>query len=149
MAFVNKKQKIELPSGEAIEVPRLTIGRILAVTNHIAELVKAAKQEVPELLDMEAAGKDPSIFGARILQAIPEILPKVSDHIVSIVASYINKEEDWVRENLDLEDVAAIATPFFANILHQGNHILGVVNKAMSQDPSDKSAKTSKEVPQS
>lgn len=151
MAFINKKHTIKLPNGEELEVPRLTIGRILTVTNHIAELVKAAKEEVPGLLDLDAATKDPTEIGTRILQAIPAILPKVSEHIVSIVSVYINKDEDWVKDTLDLEDLAAIASPFFENILHQGNLVMKMVNKNLVSSPpiSDKSADSSNKAPQS
>lgn len=152
MAFVNKKHTIVLPSGEELTVPRLTIGRILTVTNNIAELVKAAKEEIPELLDLDSTVKNPAEIGTRILQAIPAMLPKVSQHIVSIVACYIDKEEGWVKDNLDLEDLTAIATPFFENILHQGNLVMSMINaKLTATDPivSNKSADNSNKVPQS
>ncbi len=152
MAFVNKKHSIVLPSGEELTVPRLTIGRILTVTNNIAELVKAAKEEIPELLDLESTVKNPAEIGTRILQAIPAMLPKVSQHIVSIVACYIDKDEDWVKDNLDLEDLTAIATPFFENILHQGNLVMSMINaKLTATDPivSNKSVDNSNKVQQS
>jgi len=154
MAFVNKKHIIVLPNGEELNIPRLTIGRILTVTNHISELVKAVKEEVPNLFDFDekAAESGQIEIGTRILQAIPAILPNVSEHIVSVVACYIDKEEQWVKDTLDLEDLIAIATPFFENILHQGSQVMAQINKKISREGptvSTTSPENSKEAPQS
>lgn len=131
MAFTYTPIKIELTNGSQIELPRMTLGKILAVTNAIAALVKAAKKEFPELFEETSATAEPTQFGLKLLRSLPEIFPILSEQIVKVVAVYINQDEAWVRENLDMEDIANIAPPFLASIMKQGNHLYGVINQAL------------------
>ena len=44
----NREKYINISTGEQLELPRLTIGRILSISAGIAALAKSAKKEAPD-----------------------------------------------------------------------------------------------------
>jgi len=149
MAFADNPKIVKLSCGEEIKLPRMTIGKILSVTHALSELAKVTKEKHPELLDSTDWEKDPGSAGARILKALPEILPTVADQIIDIVATYLNKDTDWIKENMDLEDLAKVAFPFFEAFMAQSNHLVGAFNSLVNPKPLEKQKLTSNEPLQS
>lgn len=121
--------KIQLSNGEDLELPRLTLGKLNAVAGSIAALVKAIKAENPDLLNFDDFETNPTGTGSKILQAVPALLPTVSSQVISLVAIYLGKEEEWVTETMDLEDLSKVVLPFFMNILKQGNLVFAAFKK--------------------
>jgi hypothetical protein len=127
-SFTKELVKVELSTGETIELPRMTLGKILVVTNAITKLVAAAKQHFPEVFTENTLDRNPAQFGLTIIKSLPEMFPILSEEILTVVGSYLGKDVPWLKENLDLEDISKIAPPFFQAIMAQANHIMGVVN---------------------
>ncbi len=149
MSFADNLKTVKLSCGEEVTLPRMTIGKILSVTHALSELARVAKEKHPELLDTTDWEKDPGSVGTKILKALPEILPTVADQVVGILASYLGKPDDWIKDNMDLEDLSKVATPFFEAFMVQGNHLLGGFNSLTAPKPSDKPKLTSSEPSQS
>jgi hypothetical protein len=147
MAFtVNEAKVIKLTSGEEITLPRMTLGKILAVTNAISTLVKAVKKEYPDLFkDSEV---DVAALGLHIIRCLPEMLPVIGDQIVGVIATYIGKESKWVMANMDIEDLVNVATPFLQITMQQGNHLLGAINKGFAsvQPPENSRRETERNI---
>ena len=128
----NKEKYIIISTGEQLELPRLTIGKILSISAGIATLAKSAKKEAPELFsnkDTESEG-----FGFQLIQAFPVLLPVLSGEIIALLSTYLKKEPEWVKDNLNLEDLAMIATPLFANLLSQGNNLVQAINDTFKKN---------------
>jgi hypothetical protein len=133
MAFtINEKRLIKLTNGEEVELPRMTIGKILAVTNAISVLVKTVKKEYPDLFKEE----DLNIgqLGMVLIRSLPEMFPVIGDQVVTVIATYLGKETKWVHNTMDLEDLVNVATPFLQTIMSQGNHLLGAINQGFTQE---------------
>jgi hypothetical protein len=148
MAFtVNEVKTIKLTNGEELKLPRMTISKILAVTNAISVLVKAVKKEYPDLFKNDTA--DITQIGMHVLRFLPEMLPVVGDQIILVIATYLGKNPDWVADTMDAEDLVNVATPFLQTIMSQGNHLLGAINKgfAVEAPPSPNQSTTQEEKP--
>jgi septum formation topological specificity factor MinE len=110
-----------------IELPRLTLGKIIAVTKAVETLMSSAKEKSPQLFELFTKNKenDNMQVGVELVKLLPSILPTILEEITEVIAIYINKDKEWVKNTMDVEDLVAIATPFFENILSQGSHIVG------------------------
>ncbi len=124
--------KIQLSNGEDLDLPRLTLGKLNAVAGSIAQLVKAIKNENPDLLNFEDFEANPTGIGSKIIQAVPALLPTVSGEIVTLVAIYLGKEKEWVEDTMDLEDLSKVVLPFFTNILKQGNLVFAAFKRVQA-----------------
>ena len=134
MAFtVNAERNVKLSNGEEIKLPRMTLGKILAVTNAISTLVKAVKKEYPELFKGNEV--DMAKIGMHILNFLPEMLPVVGNEVIGVIATYLGKKPEWVADTMDAEDLVNVATPFLQTIMSQGNHLLGAINKGFATEP--------------
>lgn len=131
-------ETLRLNGGDVIKIPRLTIGKILSISSAISKLAKAAKEEAPELFSAKEWAENPEAFGPKLVGALPILFPVLSEQIVDVVASYIGREPDWVKENIDLEDLGEIATPLFASLLSQGNLLMGKINQAFEEKAAQK-----------
>lgn len=131
-------ETLRLNNNEVIKIPRLTIGKILSISSAISKLAKAAKEEAPELFSAKDWSENPEAFGPKLVASLPLLFPVLSEQIVAVVASYIGKEPEWVKETLDLEDLGEIATPLFASLLSQGNLLMGKINQAFEEKPEQK-----------
>lgn len=124
--------KVKLKNGEEVVLPRLTIGKIMGVAKSVQSLVKAAKEEAPEIFEL-ISGKSPENAAAHLVQSLPTLFPLLLDQIVDVLAAYLNKDREWINDNMDMEDLVNIATPFFENILKQGNYLLGPLSGVMQK----------------
>lgn len=132
-AFKANLGKVSLSNGEEVELPRLTIGRLKTVSKSVANLVTKIKEAAPDVFSMDVSTDSAALTaGARIMGALPSVLPEVFDEVVAVVSSYLNKDQKWVEESLDLEDMSKILYPFFGSILSQGNILLSAFNEAVS-----------------
>lgn len=112
--------KVILTSGEVVELPRLTIGKILAVTDAMSTLITTAKDKSPEVFKM-FSGEGGENFGVKLVETLPQLFPVVLDQVVNVLSIYLGREAKWIKETMDMEDLVAIATPFFADISKQGD----------------------------
>ncbi len=134
-AFQQPK-KILLNGGEEIELPRLTLGKINAVAGSIAVFIKAVREYDPNLsFDWQDIEKNPSAMVVKLLTIIPAVLPVFSKEIIAIIAAYLNREKSWVEDNMDLEDLAQVVTPFLTSIFKQGNALFAVIGSLMKSKP--------------
>ena len=131
-------QKVKLKNGEEVELPRLTLGKIMAVAKSAHKLVVAAKEHAPQIFEL-MNGNTTENASAQLVQALPTVFPLVLGQVIDVMSDYLGKDKDWILETMDMEDLVNVATPFFENILSQGNHLLGPLNQAM-----EKATKTSK-----
>lgn len=119
-------EEITLVNGEKVVLPRLTIGKILALTEGMDELISTAKQKAPGIFELFNGGAENN--PAELVQALPQLIPLLLSQIVKVLSTYLGKDKKWVEENMDLEDLVAVATPFFGSTIKQANHILGPLN---------------------
>ncbi len=129
----NREKYVIISTGEQLELPRLTIGKILSISAGIAALAKSAKKEAPELFAAKDVNSDSEGFGFQLIQAMPLLLPVLSGEILNLLSVYLKKEKQWIEDNMDLEDLAKVSTPLFANLLSQGNNLVKAVNQAFKQ----------------
>lgn len=140
MAFVNEKRTLILSNGEQVVLPRMTIGKILSVTNAISILVKAVKKEYPDFFKNEDYGT----IAMQFIKCLPEMFPVIGEQVVGVIATYLGKDNAWVNDVMDMEDLVAVATPFLQTIMAQGNHLLGAINQSLGKSPSpDQNTETS------
>lgn len=144
-AFQEPK-KITLSNGEEIELPRLTLGKINAVAGSIAVFIKAVRDYDPNLkFDWTEIEKNPSVIVVRLLTILPAVLPVFSKEITVIIAAYLKKEKSWVEDNMDLEDLAEVVTPFLTSIFKQGNALFGVIGSLMNPKVEEKTEEAPKQ----
>ena len=129
----NREKYIIISTGEQLELPRLTIGKILSLSAGIAALAKSAKKEAPELFAAKDVNSDSEGFGFQLIQAMPILLPVLSGEILNLLSVYLKKDKQWIEDKMDLEDLAKVATPLFANLLSQGNNLVKAINEAFKQ----------------
>lgn len=124
----DNKQYVKIGgSEEAIELPRLTLKKILALTGAVDTLVKVAKEKSPELFELFTKNdkNDNMSLGMELVKLAPSLLPVLLQEITNVIAIYIGQPKEWVEDNMDMEDLVAVATPFFVSISKQANHVLG------------------------
>jgi len=122
--------KIQLINGEEVVLPRLTIGKIMEVTDSMNVLMESAKEKAPQVFDM-FTGKDSENVGVKLVQVLPSLLPILMTQIVDLLSKYLGKDTQYIKDNMDMEDLVKILTPFFGDILKQGNHLLGPLSQAL------------------
>jgi len=130
--FQNELAKAMLSNGEEVTLPRLTIGKILAVTDAMSVLISSAKEKSPEIFEM-LSGKGGDNIGGQLVQTLPQLLPLLINQVVNVLGIYLGKDTAEIKENWDMGDVVAVATPFFADITAQGSKVLGPLNEALSK----------------
>jgi len=130
--FQNELVKVMLSNGEEVTLPRLTIGKILAVTDAMSTLISTAKEKSPEVFEM-LSGKGGDNIGGQLVQTLPQLLPVLINQVVNVLGIYLGKDTAEIKENWDMGDVVAVATPFFADITAQGSKVLGPLNEALSK----------------
>jgi len=130
--FQNELVKVMLSNGEEVTLPRLTIGKILAVTDAMSVLISSAKEKFSEIFEM-LSGKGGDNIGGQLVQTLPQLLPVLINQVVNVLGIYLGKDTAEIKENWDMGDVVAVATPFFADITKQGSKVLGPLNEALSK----------------
>jgi len=139
--FVKEKQTVKIGENKDIELelPRLTLSKIMAVTSGIDKLVSTAREKSPQVFEL-FSGKDEGVnLGLELVKMLPSILPVIMNEMTSVIGAYLGKDKQWIEDNMDMEDLVAVATPFFASILQQGNHLtnaLGQMFPTASPNPS-------------
>ena len=128
-AFQNSPRTVKLSTGEEIPLPRLTLGKILAVTKSMQNLISAVKDKSPEIMNL-FGGEAPENAGAILMGALPSLVGPLLEEIVIVLSDYLGKPSDWIKENMDMEDLVAVATPFFGDIFKQGNVAMVALGKA-------------------
>lgn len=125
-------EKIKLSNGDEITLPRMTLGKILATTDSMGKLIEAIKKKAPDLFDLFSGtnNQDNEQLGMHVIKALPVVIPLVADEVVTVLASYLNKDKQWILDQMDVEDLVAVATPFFASTTQQTNHLLKALNQA-------------------
>jgi len=79
------------------------------------------------------SGKGGDNIGGQLVQTLPQLLPLLINQVVNVLGIYLGKDTAEIKENWDMGDVVAVATPFFADITAQGSKVLGPLNEAMSK----------------
>lgn len=125
-----------------IELPRLTLKKIMLVTGAVEKLVKTAQEKSPQLFELfsKTGETDKNQLTMEVVKLIPALLPVIMEEVTEVIAIYIGKDKDWVQDNLDVEDLVAIGTPFFQNILQQGNHLLGPLANLFPKNEAEKAS---------
>jgi len=147
MAYEKDLGAVQCSNGETLVLPRLTLGRIISASTSISALIKKVKDVAPDLFVIQvpeapevatpqaiaayraAINAQDTSLGQRVLGALPELLPQIWNEVVALLASYLEKEVDWIKKELDLEDAVKILCPFFTSIFMQGNQVVGLFNQ--------------------
>jgi hypothetical protein len=130
--FQKELVKVTLTNGETVDLPRLTVGKIMVVTDAMSTLITSAKEKSPEIFEI-ISGKAGDNIGAQLVQTLPQLLPLLLEQIVNVLSLYLVRDAEWIKETMDMEDLVAVATPFFADILKQGNKVMGPLNEALKK----------------
>lgn len=129
--FVEQGIVVKLKNGENVVLPKLTIGKIMMITDSMNELIKEAGMQAPELIKIFT--EDSEAAGINLVKSLPTLLPVLLGQVVKVLSKYLGIEEEFIKDNMDLEDLVNVTTPFLANILAQGNHLVGPLNQAMAK----------------
>jgi len=92
-------------SGEVVKAGVLTWKKELEIGKVLAGLLK----EVPELTSRNLSSLTPD----DLLVIIGSLLSKGLDEITHLVGVILDKDENWILENLDSEGVINLLVPFF------------------------------------
>ncbi len=123
--FSKALQTVELKNGTKVELPRLTLGKIMLVTDGVGKLTEAIKEKAPSLFAIfSGGGQDSLAMGAEIMQTLPAVLPAVLKEVIQVISAYTGVSEKTIEDEWDAEDLVAVATPFFESILEQGSHLV-------------------------
>ncbi len=133
-AFVPYLAKVTLSNGEDLVLPRLTLRRILALTESLSKVVVALKPLVPDLFDIEKLragqfGIDP----AALISRIPQLLSPLYDEIIEVLVVYLGKDMEWIDDTFDLEDMIKVCVPLFGSIISQGTQLATIITTAIEQ----------------
>jgi hypothetical protein len=133
--FQDKKKTITLGNDEktVITLPRLSLKKILALTKAVDTLVRVAKEKSPELFTLlSQTNRDDNLtLGVELVKLAPTLLPVLMDEVSQVIGIYIDKDKEWVEDNMDLEDLVAVATPFFGLIFSQASHVMAPLANLM------------------
>lgn len=132
-------EKVKLKNKEEVVLPPLTLRKILAVTKGVANLVEAAKKEFPELATLFEQGDNPTQIGLIVVQKLPSLIPQVLGELTDVLATYLDKPKEYILDNFEIEDLVAVSTPFFANILRGANITLDTFNNAFKSEAQNSS----------
>ena len=124
--FITQRTIVKVGPNKELEVelPRLTLKKIMLVTGAVEKLVNVAKEKSPQLFELFSES-DRSNLGIEVMKLVPSLLPVLLNEVTEVLALYTGKEKSWVEDNCDMEDLMAIATPFFQDILAQSRHLIG------------------------
>jgi hypothetical protein len=135
--FTPVTNTVTLKNGKVVPLPRLTLGKIMLVTDGVTKLTDAVKEKAPGLFEIFAGSKDNMQLGADIMKIVPSVLPVVLHEVVDVLSAYTGIGKPEILDEWDAEDLVNVATPFFASILEQGNHLLnplkGLIPKPQAQ----------------
>ena len=133
-AFKAVLATVDLTDGERLELPRLTLRRILLVTDTLAKMIEKLQAEHPEVMTvlLTPEGSVNLRFGSFIVANLHKILPTVMHEVYDFIVVYTGKDRAWVDEHVDLDDTVAILTPFFTTISTQ---LSGLINRYAPPEP--------------
>lgn len=130
-----------------VVLPRMTLKKIMAVTHAVDKLVKSAQEKSPQFFELFSGRTDTTGIGLEIVKLLPTMLPPILDEVIEVIAIYINKDKEWVSDNMDVEDLVAVATPFFGAIMAQATHVVNPLSnmfqKQETSQPSSQNSSTS------
>jgi hypothetical protein len=137
--FIKETQIVRISNGQhEIVLPRMTLKKIMAVTDGMDKLVQSAKEKSPQVFEIFNKTDDNLSLGLEIVKVLPSILPLLMSEIINILSVYLEKDKDWIENNFDMEDLVAVATPFFEDILKQGSHLTDALTRMFPKKEDDK-----------
>lgn len=94
-------------SGDKVKVPPLTWRKEIQVFRSLGKMIG----EMPK---MELDSKDPSkvLGGLDLTELIPKLVKVLPDEITVLMETVLDKEKDWVCDNLSAKEVVGFIVPF-------------------------------------
>ena len=111
--------KLKLSSGEEIDVPKLS----WKVEARAVKIIGRIFKSVPELSALDLN----NVTGKNLLAIIPTLLEKVPDAITELTCLLIKKDQKFVEDQLNHEDVLAVIIPFSVALSGMLRKLAGVV----------------------
>ena len=120
-----------------ITLPRVDMKCIMRVADSVARLTEAVQKELPDGIFNQATDSgnpDSGNMTSSLISALPAVLPQVLSEICTVLAQYLEEDEEWVA-SLSMEDIMNLFTPFLTHILGVGTSMFSrFVTQNQNQD---------------
>ena len=110
---------METLNGERVKIPRVSAGKEARIFQALARLL----EKLPKGLDWE------KFKAADLLQIAPKLLRDAPEEGFFIAATLLDKESDWVQENLDFDMIFSLILPFVGREARLFSKVSGLFNR--------------------
>jgi len=110
--FVPSLQEITTLNGEKVQVPKLNWKKEILIARSFTNIFKSLPQ-------LKKVDWEKGITVSQVLESLPDVVEQAPDEITKIVSVILDKEPQWVEENLDFESIASLIIPFFSGYLQK------------------------------
>lgn len=105
-----KAKFVTTVDGKDFKLPKISWGQEKQIISIVADIVST----IP---DLEIEKHDMSNFQiGDAIEMLPVLLRNSQEHVGRLVSVLISQEVEWVEENLDLDAILEIVSPFFGRI---------------------------------
>lgn len=119
--FFSIPKTVKTVGGDDVEIPRMSWRREQGLLPILGRLLQ--RFPIDRFIDEE---KQEVHFGALIstlIDVLPEVLGDAIDILTDGVAYILQKDVDWVLDNLEMEGVLSVAIPFYTNCILKGKRV--------------------------
>jgi len=109
---------IETLNEERVKIPKVSAGKEAQVFQALARLL----EKLPKDLNWE------EIQAADLLQIAPKLLRDAPEEAFLIAATLLDKEPDWVKDNLDFDMIFSLILPFVGREAKLFSKVSGLFN---------------------
>ncbi|GAH64861.1 unnamed protein product, partial [marine sediment metagenome] len=93
---------IDTIGGERVKIPPVSAGKEAKVFQALARLI----DKLPKKIDLE------NFTAADLLNVAPKLLKEAPEEGFFIAATLLDKEPQWVKDNLDFDKIFSLILPF-------------------------------------
>ncbi len=124
--FFPQGGEVKLPSlNKTFEVKKFSWGKEAVLGKMLGTLLKNSNfGEFRNLTEKNIQG-NPQI----VIDAFLPILESAPDTITKMVATILNKEDKWVEDELQIEDIIEVLVPFFTGAFRRYQNLYGKINR--------------------
>jgi len=124
--FVPSLQEITTLNGEKVQVPKLNWKKEILIARSFTNIFKS----LPQLKQVDW---EKGITVSQVLESLPDVVEQAPDEITKIVSVILDKEPQWVEENLDFESIASLIIPFFSGYFRKLSKLAAKVQASSSE----------------
>jgi len=119
LSTVYTETKLSSLNGEAIELPlRISWKKERGILRVLSSIYKKAPF-IEDFLKKAFVGTKEKINPADTINCVPQLLEEVPGDVTEIVSILIDKDSTWIDNNLDLEIIVRIVSPFLSFIFRK------------------------------